>query len=124
MLKKSWVLMGAGMWQLLAAAQTLPNAGAQLQQLPPAPVRSAPGPQLQVTREASGSGVRVDAKTFTAQRLVLEGASAYAPHELLQMAGFTPGQPMNLQILYGMAERITRRYRADGYLVAQAYIPA
>lgn len=123
MFNKSWIAVLGCLVNSLVAAQTAPTAGGQIQQIPPAPVSPIVPPQLEVRREPSSSVMRRDVTTFVAKRLVFVGAQVYSSDELLQMTGFTPEQPMNLQTLYGMADQITQRYRRDGYLVAQAYIP-
>lgn len=106
-------------------AQTMPSAGGQMQQLPmvPSPVQTLPS--VNVQPRASAVAVSPQrTRVFVATRLHVRGASAYAETELVQVAGFEPGQSVSLQALYDMAEKITQRYRRDGFLVAQAYLPA
>lgn len=111
-----------------ASAQTLPNAGDVLRQVqgPVAPLAQAlpvlprlgsatleapmaalpNGPKLEVKHiEVLGQRV-IDAATLAA--LVADGV----------------GQSLNLSELEALAQRITRYYRAQGFFVARAYIPA
>lgn len=60
---------------------------------------------------------------FVAQRLNVAGAQVYAASDLQKTAGFEPGREISLRQLHEMAEKITQRYRQDGYLVARAYVP-
>jgi hemolysin activation/secretion protein len=108
-----------------AIAQTTPSAGGQMQQLPtvPAPLQTQPLLNVQpragvVPASAQRSNV------FVAMRLHVRGASAYAESELVHVTGFESGQSVSLQALYDMAEKITQHYRRNGFLVAQAYLPA
>ena len=106
-------------------AQTMPSAGGQMQQLPtvPAPLQTPPTMTVQ-PRTGAAPRAAQDSNVFAAKRLHVRGAKAYTESELVQVAGFVPGQSLNLQALYDMAEKITQRYRRDGFLVAQAYLPA
>lgn len=108
-----------------AWAQTIPSAGGQLQQLPLVPARPSPATALEVQPAGAVSSEQEQpGSTFVAQRLNVTGARAYTEAELVAVAGFEPGRAVNLQSLNRMAERMTQRYRQDGFLVARAYLPA
>lgn len=96
-----------------------------MQQLPtvPVPLQTTPSVTVQQRMGAAPAAAQ-RGEVFVATRLHVRGARAYAESELVQVAGFEPGQSLNLQALYDMAEKITQRYRRDGFLVAQAYLPA
>ncbi len=111
----------------LAVAQSAPTIGDALRQVqPPVPAKPATalpavggaaqieapmtalpgGPQVEVKQmEVVGNRV-IDTATLTA--LVADGA----------------GKTQSLPALEALAQRITKHYRANGYFVARAYIPA
>jgi len=62
--------------------------------------------------------------TFTLDTIRLEGVTAYTEEELGNIWGGDRGQVISLARLYEIANKITERYRADGYVLAQAHIPA
>lgn len=103
---------------------TLPNAGGQLQQIPPTPTveRATPEidvqqPQVPVMGAASTAKIEVNS-------LHLSGQSLYSEEELLALTGFRPGAQLSLGDLQAMASRITDFYHQNDYFVAQAYLPA
>ena len=107
-----------------ALAQQVPGAGIQLQQLTPpvAPTNNEPRIVIKqvaapVTSGAESAQVRVD-------RLQFSGAPVGSDAELLAITEFKPGSDLTLAQLQEMAQRITQHYRAQGYFVANAYIPA
>lgn len=108
----------------LALAQQIPGAGSQLQQLPP----TAPPRPLQPTiriEEADGAPRPAnDAVRVTVDELRFTGVTAFAPGDLVSIAGFKPGVEASLADLEAMAARITEHYRRHGYFVARAYLPA
>ena len=132
MLTKQWtpcllLLVAQGAW-----AQTLPSAGAQMQQVPPSPTKpdhgsvdlpTSPDP-IRVQPQLAPVQTGASATVFTLQRLQVTGATVYAEGDLLKVAGFEPGRALSLQALQAMAERITQHYRRNGYLMARAYLPA
>lgn len=132
MLTKQWtpcllLLVAQGAW-----AQTLPSAGAQMQQVPPSPTKpdhgsvdlpTSPDP-IRVQPQLAPVQTGASATVFTLQRLQVTGATVYAEADLLKVAGFEPGRALSLQALQAMAERITQHYRRNGYLMARAYLPA
>ena len=109
-------------------SQTMPSAGGQMQQIPvvPTPNNHAPSvsQSVQGARRAPAELMTTSSVTFVANRLNVTGARAYTQTDLQRIAGFTPGQTVHVQRLNEMANKITQRYRRDGYLVAQAYVPA
>lgn len=109
---------------LAALAQTVPGAGQQLQQLPVVPPRTVPTPRLEIQKEPAPVSAPADASAIVVQRLAVTGASVYSESDLMAIAGFVPGQRLTLGDLNAMADRVTSRYRQDGYLVGRAYLPA
>jgi hemolysin activation/secretion protein len=105
-------------------AQTIPSAGGQMQQIPSVPALPSSVPQLVAPPSMTPAQATQQLPAFVAQRLNVTGVHAYRESELVAVAGFEPGRPVTLQTLYDMADRITQRYRQDGFLVARAYLPA
>jgi len=106
----------------------MPSAGGQMQQIPPSPQPPSVTPRVEVTPAAPLAPAATPSPavqvTFIAKALNVTGSRAYAASELLRVTGFVSGQSVNLHILNDMANKVTLRYRRDGYLVAQAYVPA
>jgi hemolysin activation/secretion protein len=107
-----------------AFAQPPTNAGAQLQQIPPAPVRPSDAPVFQVAPRAveaetgpAGPRVRVDVLHVT-------GETVFSEEALIAASGFTAGGTLSLAELRALAARISAYYNARGYFLAQAYLPA
>ncbi|MDO8903598.1 ShlB/FhaC/HecB family hemolysin secretion/activation protein [Hydrogenophaga sp.] len=107
-----------------AFAQQLPSAGSQLQQIPPAPSPQQVAPAIRIDSGPTPATAASDAVKIMVNRLQVTGASVYREDELLALTGFQPGSELNLANLRAMAQKITDRYRSQGYFVAQAYLPA
>lgn len=102
----------------------LPNAGGQLQQIPPSPTveRTAPEIDVQPSRipeVGDGGTAKVEVNS-----LRLSGQSLYSENDLLALTGFRPGAQLSLGELQAMALRITEFYHRNDYFLAQAYLPA
>jgi hemolysin activation/secretion protein len=110
-----------------ALAQQLPSAGGQLRQLPPPPPPAPPViPDLRVERSAAAaaSADAAAGPSFPVAALRVTGMTAFPEGRLIAATGFTPGAVLTLGQLRQMAGRITDFYAANGYFVAQAYLPA
>ena len=105
-------------------AQQLPNAGSQMQQIPPAPVPEMTIPKIEIKQDAVPAVATPDTVKMLVKRLNISGAQAYSEAELLGVTGFIPETELTLTDLRGMASRIANYYRRNGYFVAQAYLPA
>ncbi|MDO9224290.1 MAG: POTRA domain-containing protein, partial [Caulobacter sp.] len=88
------------------------------------PPRTVPAPRLEIQKEPAPVSAPADASAIVVQRLAVTGASVYSESELMAIAGIVPGQRLTLGDLNAMADRVTNRYRQDGYLVGRAYLPA
>lgn len=108
-----------------AWAQQAPSAGNQLQQIPAPPSVAPRKPEMQVdvdTRQpAAGSE---DTTAVVVKDLVVTGAAAVAPAELIRVSGFAPGTQYTLNGLRNLASRMSAHYHAQGYFLAQTYLPA
>jgi hemolysin activation/secretion protein len=65
-----------------------------------------------------------DSITFTLQSIALQGVSVYKPGDLESLWRNDIGKTVSLKRVYDIAAAITARYRADGYFLSSAYIPA
>jgi hemolysin activation/secretion protein len=111
----------------LAAAHAVaapPDAGQILQEprAPLAPPASA-SPALKIERP-TGAIVPEGGPTVRLARLRFQGNAAFSDTELQQLLADAPGRDLSFADLSRLAERVTRRYREAGYMVARAYLPA
>ncbi len=121
-------LMAALGWCSLivpAMAADLPDAGRSLdsvKQAPELPAKPAAVlPAEPAPRPVLGlpSDIRIAVHGFR-----ISGAQAFPASELLALVAGAEGQELTLAELQAVAARITRYYRAHGYLLAWAYLPA
>lgn len=121
-------LMAALGWCSLivpAMAADLPDAGRSLDSVKQAP--ELPGkpaavlPAEPAPRPVLGlpSDIRIAVHGFR-----ISGAQAFPASELLALVAGAEGQELTLAELQALAARITRYYRAHGYFLAWAYLPA
>lgn len=116
-----WAIMVLG---CNAFAQTLPNAGSELHQIPPTPAPRISEPRLELKPRSSQSTPEPAGTRMTVKQLRITGAQLYSEHDLLALTGFQPGSQLSLQDLRGMALTITEHYHRNGYFAAQALLPA
>ena len=107
-----------------ALAQQPPSAGSQMQQISPSPVQPRAAPEIRIEPQVAPGGGASDQVKVTVRALQVTGARVYSEAELVALTGFRPGSELALSDLREMAARITAHYRANGYFVAQAYLPA
>ncbi|MDR7151378.1 hemolysin activation/secretion protein [Hydrogenophaga palleronii] len=108
----------------VAYAQQPPSAGSQLRQIPPAPAPQELAPDIRIESGPTPATPASDAVKIMVNRLQVTGATVYLEAELLALTGFRPGSELSLADLRVMAQKITDRYRSQGYFLAQAYLPA
>jgi len=101
-----------------------PSAGGQIQQIPPSPTLEKIAPAIDVQHGQVPATAASNAARIEVNSLRFTGQSLYSEAELLALTGFTPGGQFNLGELQMMAARIADFYHANGYVVAQAYLPA
>jgi hemolysin activation/secretion protein len=107
-----------------AFAQTPPSAGGQMQQIQPAPIPQRPFPEVRIEQ---GSGPAIPASDnvkIRVKSLHVTGQALYSEAALVAITGFSPGGELTLSELRGMASKIADHYHRNGYIVAQAYLPA
>lgn len=105
-------------------AQQLPNAGSQLQQIPPPPLPQKAPPEISIQRGVAPALPTADTVKILVRTLRITGAQVYPEPELIALTGFTPGTELTISELRAMASRITTYYAQNGYFVARAYLPA
>lgn len=113
------------LWLATAQAQT---AGMALQgNVPVQPLRSEPAalPLLQPPPPATvaPAGTATE-REIEIRALRIEGNRALSTAALLERLGPLEGRRFTLAQVYGLAEQITAQYRAAGYPLAQALVPA
>ena len=107
-----------------AFAAEPPGAGSQIRQLPTTPVAPQRRPDLRIEPAAAGAAPALDDTRIAVKTLRVTGAQVYAEAALVATSGFTGPGELSLSQLRALAERIAERYHRDGYLLAQAYLPA
>lgn len=106
------------------AAQT-PGAAGQFQQIPPAPVIPKAAPAVRIEHQPGDAAKSAsDQVRIVVQHLRVSGARAYTEAQLIALTGFKPGAELSMNDLVRMSASIADRYHRDGYLLAQAYLPA
>lgn len=105
-------------------AQQLPNAGTQLQQIPPAPIPQKSAPTVDMDRGRVAPATSADSTKINVTRLTVSGARLYSEADLISLTEFKPGSELTLLELRRMAQKIADYYRGNGYFAAQAYLPA
>jgi len=108
---------------LAAFGQTIPNSGQILQQVEPRePTRPSVEPSLNI--ESPSTPASTDATPFAVTRLDIEGNTAIPTATLHALIANGEGRTLTLTELNTLAQRITDYYRAHGYPLARAFIPA
>jgi len=62
-------------------------------------------------------------KVFVLRGVVLEGGSVYADPDLSALYKDFAGQEVSFADLYTITQRVTRKYREDGYIFSRAILP-
>lgn len=114
--------LAGGLLAPLAQAQTPPTSGELLQQVPPPPTDTAPAPEVSI--EQVDTPAVNDATPFAVERIVIEGQTAFDTASLHALVASGEGQTLTLTALNALAQRITDHYRAHGYPLARAIVPA
>lgn len=115
------------LWAMSAPAvqaQQLPSAGSQLQQIPQAPRPQPKPPEIRIEQDKKTPLPVTDQTTVRVNSLRITGAQGFTQAVLLEASGFKQPAVMSLADLNALAERVTDYYHAQGYFVAQAYLPA
>jgi hemolysin activation/secretion protein len=123
MFKKS--VMTAALWAAgqAALAQQVPNAGTQLQQIPPALTPERIEPDIKIERSTAAAEPDAGGATVEVTALRVTGNSLFTEAELIAAANVAPGSRLTLSELRSAAARISDHYNKRGYFLAQAYLP-
>lgn len=114
---------------LLALSQSVlaiepPNAGTQLQQIPPSPTPQKRPPEISLVPSQPAVAAETDEIKVNVQRVQITGMRSYTEADLLKQISFQPNSELSLAELRAMATKIADYYHQNGYFVAQAYLPA
>jgi hemolysin activation/secretion protein len=113
----------------LGFAQQIPNVGDALRQATPPPAPLAPQPVLP-TIGGAGQAVEPPMAALPAgprievRSIEVVGNRVIATAVLASLVQGDAGKTLTLDELEAVAQKITRYYRAHGYFVARAYVPA
>ncbi len=89
------------------------------------PVTGPPAPEPSVpAAPATVAPVGAERLRFTLTALAIEGVTAYPPETFHPLYGHLIGTEISVADLYAVAAAITDRYRADGYMISRALVPA
>lgn len=117
-----WTLaLAAGLPQP-AGAQAVPKAGSTT--LEPAPPLRPPVSAPVTPASPAGSPAETPGPSFVLRRVRFVGATVFSDAELQTLAAAQLGKAVTLADLEAIAQRAAERYRAAGYLLAQALVPA
>lgn len=124
-LKLFFLALAIGAVNHTAVAQ-LPvvGGGGVNQQIPQAPTTQRSIPDLPTRRDEIPVYPETGGPRFLVTSLHVTGQTRFSEAELLAVTGFKPGTELDLGVLRSLAAAITRFYNQNGYLVAQAYLPA
>ena len=96
-----------------------------MRQLPPPPPVSRPAiPDTRIDRPPALVVDPAVGPSFTVNALRVTGATVFPESRLLAVTGFQPSATLGIAELRALAGKITDFYAANGYFVAQAYLPA
>lgn len=107
-----------------SAIAQLPSAGSQIQQIPPSPLPSKAAPEVRIEAGKPTAPGPSDSVKIVVNHVRITGAHAYPEARLVALTGFKPGSELSMADLLRMTARVVDQYRRDGYLLAQAYLPA
>lgn len=117
--------LGLALPSAVALAQQAPDAGRLLEQnRPPPGPPPAESPDLDLRPPEAPPETAPGGPRLRVERLTITGATRFPETELHALVADAEGRELTLAELRERAARITRHYRAHGYLLARAYLPA
>jgi hemolysin activation/secretion protein len=105
-------------------AVEIPSAGSQIQQIPQAPLQQKPDPRLRIEQGNAPAVAESDNTRIAVNAIRISGATVYSEASLIDASGFRAGEELSLSELRALTTAITDLYHRDGYILAQAYLPA
>lgn len=123
------LLLGTAGVAMAQAPRILPagvDPGRLPQQAPtPTQAPAAPTPEPAIAAPpAIGAPTGAEQLRLTLTALVIDGVTAYTEEELRPLYAGLLGREISVADLFAVAEAITERYRADGYMISRALVPA
>lgn len=106
-----------------AWAQRVVGAGGQLQQIPPAPIRDQPVPDIEVKGTQAAAAALPAGPRIRVRSLHVTGATLFSEADLIATTAFVPDSDLDLAGLRALAAKVTGFYNSRGYFLAQAYVP-
>jgi hemolysin activation/secretion protein len=88
---------------------------------PPAPQAEPVGPRVSLPGTTAPPGA--DKILLRIRDIRIEGATVYAADALKSLDADLIGREVSLQEVYDLAQRITAKYGADGYVLSRAIVP-
>ncbi len=107
-----------------AQAQRPPGAGEALQQLPASPTPMPPGALRLDLGASTTPGGPASTAAVPVKRLRISGNRALDTATLQALVAHAEGTTQTLDGLQALADRLTQHYRAQGHVLARAYVPA
>jgi len=105
-------------------AQAAPDAGGVLRETAPPQKVIPPSPEVVPGRAAPGKPTAAPGGPAVTVRVIrFTGNTVFSAEELQPLVAERIGQPNTLADLEALAMRVTEKYRAAGYLLAQAIVP-
>jgi len=88
---------------------------------PPTPRAEPAGPRISLPSTTAPPGA--DKVLLTIRDVRIDGATVYTKEALQPLYGGVIGHEITLQAVYDLAQRITAKYGADGYVLSRAIVP-
>src|SRR3954466_10876044 len=88
---------------------------------PPVPLAQPGGPAISVPGIEAPPGAAETKLVIRQIRIV--GATIYTAAQLAELYANVVGKKVTLQAVYDLAQRITAKYGADGYVLSRAIVP-
>jgi hemolysin activation/secretion protein len=116
------LLIAALLASVATFAAGLPNAGSQLQTIPPVAQPPSTDPSVRVERRDAPSPVANDT-TIVVKDLRIVNAHRFNEKELIAGTQFKPGDAISFSQLRDIASQVAAYYHSHGFFLAQATLP-
>lgn len=116
-------LLWAGRSYALTIPSTAEPSRVQGQIAPAAPQRPPAAPEVISPAPAGAAPQGAEKAQFVLQTLTVEGMTVYHPKDIVPLYLDMVGKTISLVDVYNLAEKLTVKYRNDGYILTQAFVP-